>query len=366
MNTRTRLVGIGLAILALSPCAVVTAQTGGQPPPNGGIEVQPRGPLHESFVQPFDPNPGPGPAYGQAPPAPIPEKPADIQPGSESAQWIPGYWAWDANRNDFVWVSGTYRNAPPGRRFIPGQWTNTPDGWRWVAGYWAPENQGDIQLAAQPPASLEVGPSMPPPDDNSSYVPGYWAYQNDTFIWRPGFYAPLRAGRTWVQPRYIWTPNGYLYNSGYWDYPLVDRGLLFAPVWFNGTPWRTAGWYYRPNHVMPLNGVHANLQHVNQLALTRPANTGTRIVAGAGVPRVVNNSLATPRVVHSAVVSSAIHTAPARVNVAPARAGFTAAATQHHVAASTAVHAGRPAAAASHAHATVSHGRSGGGGHGRR
>jgi hypothetical protein len=37
-----------------------------------------------------------------------------------------------------------------------------------------------------------------------------------------------------------------LYNSGYWDYPLEDRGLLFAPVYFNEALWDDPGWYFQP------------------------------------------------------------------------------------------------------------------------
>lgn len=43
------------------------------------------------------------------------------------------------------------------------------------------------------------------------------------YVWRQG---------VWVAYRYYWTPAGYAYCEGYWDYPLARRGVLFAPVAF--------------------------------------------------------------------------------------------------------------------------------------
>src|SRR5437879_61472 len=160
-----------------------------------GIEVQTRGPVHEAFAQPVEPNAGPGAAVPKELPPAIPEEPPEERPQGDHVQWIGGYWAWDADRNDFIWVSGAYRNAPPGRQFVPGHWVHSSDGWRWVSGFWAPEDQTEIPYAEQPPAPLETAPAMPPPDENSAYVPGYWLYRDGTFVWRPGFYTPQRVGR---------------------------------------------------------------------------------------------------------------------------------------------------------------------------
>src|SRR5262245_46948996 len=195
-------------------------------PKQAGIEVLTRGPVHEAFAQPNDSSVGPGPAIPREPPPPIPETAPEERPQGDNVQWIGGYWAWDAERNDFIWVSGTYRNAPPGRQFVPGHWVNTAEGWRWVEGFWAPAGQTDLPYVDEPPAPLETEPSLPPPEDNSMYVPGYWGYNDGSFTWRPGFYSPFRQGRVWIAPRYIWSPAGFNFVDGYWDYPLEDRGLL--------------------------------------------------------------------------------------------------------------------------------------------
>ncbi|MBI3823544.1 MAG: hypothetical protein HY289_12815, partial [Planctomycetes bacterium] len=214
------------------------------------IEVQARGPLHEAFAQPFDVKPEPGPMIPKEPPPLINEEPPEQRPEADSTQWIPGYWAWDAQRAEFMWVSGVYRVPPQGRTFVPGYWQNTPEGWRWIHGFWAGQNQQELPYTPEPPAPLDNGPSMPAPDVESSYIPGSWIYRDTRFIWRPGYYAANRPGRVWNPPRFVWTPNGYIFVDGYWDYPYEDRGLVFAPVYFRRPLWHDAGWRFRPSLVI--------------------------------------------------------------------------------------------------------------------
>src|SRR4051812_15444391 len=70
------------------------------------VEVLTRGALHEAFAQPIGIKPEPGPTVPKEPPPTLPEEPAAQKPDVESAQWIPGYWAWDAEKQDYFWVSG--------------------------------------------------------------------------------------------------------------------------------------------------------------------------------------------------------------------------------------------------------------------
>ena len=48
--------------------------------------------------------------------------------------WIPGYWAWDDERTDFLWVSGIWRALPPGRQWVPGYWGRSGQGAQWTSG----------------------------------------------------------------------------------------------------------------------------------------------------------------------------------------------------------------------------------------
>jgi hypothetical protein len=54
----------------------------------------------------------------------------------------------------------------------------------------------------------------------------------------------------WHPPQYYWTPSGYIFVDGYWDWPFEERGLVFAPVYFNQPLWQDAGWRYRPRFVV--------------------------------------------------------------------------------------------------------------------
>lgn len=221
------------------------------------VAVLERGPVHEAFAQPIVPNPIVPRVIDKEPPAPVPEIPPEQRPEGGNVQWIPGYWAWDEERKDFIWVSGTYRDIPAGRTYVPGYWSHTEQGWRWVPGYFAPEQQAENPqfVPTPPPASLDIGPSVPPPDDGSLYVPGNWAYRDGDYLWQPGYWTANRPGFVWISPQYRWTPGGWIYCNGYWDYPFNRRGLLFAPVAFGGG-WGP-GWSYRPWYVVNnlLNGL---------------------------------------------------------------------------------------------------------------
>jgi hypothetical protein len=52
----------------------------------------------------------------------------------------------------------------------------------------------------------------------------------------------------WVSAQYTWTPAGCLFVEGHWDYPLRERGLLFAPVAFAALPGRS--FKYVPSYVV--------------------------------------------------------------------------------------------------------------------
>jgi hypothetical protein len=242
-----------LTLRTAAPVAADPPAPGAPPPPaQVGMDVLARGPVHEAFAQ-FVGGvpPEPTPIVPKEPPPPLPEEPPDTRPEGDNVQWIGGYWAWDADSNQFIWVSGTYRNAPPGRTYVPGYWENTADGWRWVPGFWGPDSQPEAPYLPEPPAPLDPnGPTTPPPDDNSFYVPGNWDYQQTRYAWRPGFWSRCRPGFVWTPTHYCWTPAGHVCVPGYWDYPLDDRGLLFAPVAFTQPLWQTPGWCYRPGFVV--------------------------------------------------------------------------------------------------------------------
>jgi hypothetical protein len=241
--------------VALLTLGGLTARAAEEAAPEEGIEVQARGPVHEAYAQPSQPSPEPGPVITKRPPDPVPEEPPDQKPEGDNVQWIPGYWAWDTDRQDFLWVSGMWRVPPPDRRWMPGRWAEVDGGWQWVSGFWAPTGEEEVPYQPAPPRSLDVGPAVPAPDDDSIYVPGSWVFRTSRYLWRPGFWQAARPGWLWNPAHYCWTPGGYVFVDGYWDYPLEDRGLLFAPVCFNQPLWQSSGWRYRPRFCLGVDGL---------------------------------------------------------------------------------------------------------------
>jgi hypothetical protein len=264
MNAAVRALGAALLVLAGLAGFAATASTDSKAAApkeltEPDIDVLSKGPVHEGFAQPTTAAPEPGPLIPKQPPDPIPEEPPDQKPEGANVQWIPGYWSWDANKKDWLWVSGFWRNAPPDRKWVPGHWTKTDDGWRWISGFWASSTRREVTYQEEPPASLDTGPSVEAPDEDSIYVPGCWVYYDARYLWRPGYWLGCRAGWTWCAAHYLWTPRGCVYVDGYWDYPLEKRGVLFAPVCFSRPLWSTPGWCYRPNFVVNIGGLFGAL-----------------------------------------------------------------------------------------------------------
>ena len=227
----------------------VQAQTA-TPTQTPGVEVLARGPVHEAFAEVADLQAKPPPAVPKQPPAPIEELPPEQKPEGDNVQWIPGYWAWDQDLNDFIWVSGVWRNLPPDRQRVPGHWQQVEGGWQWVPGVWLPLKQNEVQVLPPPPAPLDEGPSSPAPNDNSIYVPGTWVFVESRYMWRPGFWIANQPDWVWTPAHYAWAPGGAIFVEGFWDYPLENRGLLFAPVRIDRRVLTAANWTYVPQYVV--------------------------------------------------------------------------------------------------------------------
>ncbi|MDY3553090.1 hypothetical protein R5W24_002181 [Gemmata sp. JC717] len=235
----------------------------GQPAQAGqgdGMEVLAKGPVHEAFASTAE-APTAAPVVAKQPPEPIEELPPDQKPEGDNVQWIPGYWSWDEENGQFIWVSGFWRQPPPGRVWVPGAWRDAKGGWQYVPGFWQevaptqpqqpaqPQVQPEIEYLPQPPQSLEIGPTVVAPTATSVYVPGSWVWRN-RYVWRPGVWVEHRRDWLWVPARYHWSPAGYVFVDGYWDYPLATRGVLFAPVVFTRPVYARPAFVYTPMYVV--------------------------------------------------------------------------------------------------------------------
>jgi WXXGXW repeat (2 copies) len=223
----------------LSQAPAPPAAPNDMPPVPQGLDVMTRGPVHEAFATPSG-EPRATQPVAKKPPAALEEMAPDDKPEGDVV-WITGYWAWDDDRSDFLWVSGCWRQRPRGKEWIAGYWREQGEQWQWVPGFWTDaaaqqagsQQQGEVKQVAyypEPPTPPQIAPPGEPPNAESFYVPGSYLWSSDHYVWRAGYWAHVQPGYVWVPAHYRWTPYGYVYIGGYWDFAVARRGMLYAPV----------------------------------------------------------------------------------------------------------------------------------------
>ena len=239
-------------LLPLAMCVITIVSPSVARSAEEEVEALARGVVHEAYAEPTERQPAASPVIPKEPPKPIEELPPDQKPEGDNVQWIPGYWSYDEDRKDYVWVSGFWRVPPPARTWMAGSWQKTGEGWQWSGGFWAPiqEQKAELEYLPQPPKPLdEDGASIPAPSAEQVYVPGSWVYRT-RYVWRPGYWTPYRANWIWMPAHYRWTPGGYVFIDGYWDYPLGSRGVLFSPCYIPPALYATPGYVYTPTYIV--------------------------------------------------------------------------------------------------------------------
>jgi len=217
-----------------------------------GVEVLTRGPVHEAFAETVTFDPRPAVVIPRAPGELIEEVPPDQRPEGAHVAWISGYWGWDDERRDYLWISGVWRSVPPGRQWVAGYWRPVGGGVQWVSGYWADADIEEIEYLPEPPDMIEeVVVHAPSPD--YTWFPGVWVWQRTGYVWRPGYWSELRTDWVWVPAHYAWCPRGYVFVDGYWDHVIGQRGVLFAPVYFEATAATTRVSNYSPKVAINLD-----------------------------------------------------------------------------------------------------------------
>lgn len=239
------------------------ATSGGQEPSpetdDEGAQVLTRGPVHEAFAGIVSYNPEPGVIVAKAPPEAIEELPPEMRPAGDNISWIPGYWGWDDERSDYLWISGTWRELPPGRRWTTGYWGASGQGHQWISGYWADSSVQETTYLPRPPVTVEIGPNIEAPSRDHSWTPGSWMWSQERYAWRPGYWAEGRSNWDWIPAQYVWTPRGYVFVDGYWDYSFDRRGVLYAPVYFRSDYYSRPGYSYSPSIAI---GLVAMMEHL--------------------------------------------------------------------------------------------------------
>ena len=119
----------------------------------------------------------------------------------------------------------------------------------------------NISVDVEPPP-LPVYDQPPIPEPGYLWVPGYWAWDDDTgYYWVPGTWAlPPEPELLWTPGYWAWDDGVYAFHAGYWGpqigfYGGVAYGFGYDGVGYEGGYWRGGAFYY--NHtVNNFGGVH--------------------------------------------------------------------------------------------------------------
>ena len=112
-----------IAVLFFSCTSPGQAQNAPPPTPaDEQPEVLTRGPVHEAFAEPVSLQYQEGLVAPTQPPENIEEIPPADRPAGDQFVWVPGYWSWDGDRNNYIWVSACWRAVPPNMSWVPGYW----------------------------------------------------------------------------------------------------------------------------------------------------------------------------------------------------------------------------------------------------
>jgi hypothetical protein len=224
-----------------------------------GMEVLTRGPIHEAFAEVSVDQRQPGVVVSRPVPEPINEIPPEFRPEGVNIAWISGYWSWDEEQNDFIWVSGIWRDIPPGRQWVSGYWMPVAGGSQYVSGFWRSAEQAETVYLPPPPQSLASSPNSPALSPSHVWINGSWVWYQNGYAWQGGYWLDSRPDMIWIPAHYAWTPRGYIFVRGYWDYHLERRGLLFAPRYYPRPIYRNHGYFYTPSVVLDIDAVFLSL-----------------------------------------------------------------------------------------------------------
>jgi len=125
-----------------------------------------------------------------------------------------------------------------------------------------------------PPLPVYVQPPIPAP--GYIWVPGYWAWDDDTgYYWVPGTWVePPQPELLWTPPYWGWDGGVYLFHAGYWGatvgfYGGIAYGCGYTGSGYEGGYWRGHSFFYNRS----VNNITNNVSITNVYNKTIVNNT---------------------------------------------------------------------------------------------
>jgi hypothetical protein len=154
----------------------------------------------------------------QPPPPPLVETPPAAP--SPDVDWVPGFWRFDPDALDYVWIAGTFVVRPPPPESAPQVVARAPEPPPPMPPPPAPEPSAareiDVEISAPPPPRTEVIPA-PPRVPGVVWVAGAWRLEGRAWVWVPGAWQlPPSAGARPVAPTVRERSGVRIYVPGGW------------------------------------------------------------------------------------------------------------------------------------------------------
>ena len=209
-----------------------------------------RGPVHEAFAETVTFDPEPGIVVPKAPPDR--SKKWRLTKGRKAPTW-PGSPATGVGMTSETISCGSAASGAPCRPVASGCPGIGPNRDKAINGR---RDTGPMRkrtrfstCPSRPRRSRRVR-TLPRLPRTITWLPGCWVWQQNRYAWRPGNWIAGHQDWQWVPDYYVWTPRGYVFVDGYWDYSVARRGVLFAPVYFNADVYAQRGFSYSPSTVI--------------------------------------------------------------------------------------------------------------------
>jgi hypothetical protein len=148
-------------------------------------------------------------ARGKVPPPPRHEEVPEV-PGPE-VDWVPGYWEYHAELDDFVWIGGT---------FVVRAAAGEPAGDELAADHEIHDDPGPRELDdSVPPQPAPRRETIPPPPAvaGAVWVAGYWQLEGDTWQWVEGRWEVPQRGIRFRAPSIEVRGGVKVYVPGGWS-----------------------------------------------------------------------------------------------------------------------------------------------------